>query len=128
VGLLLFGAFGVLALVVAAVGTYSVLSYSVSQRLHEMGVRIALGARAGDVLRLVVSQGMRLAAIGVVLGLAIAMLASRVMQSLLYETSAQEPIVSFGVAALLVVIAGAASAVPASRASRVDPLSVLRAE
>jgi putative ABC transport system permease protein len=128
VGLLLFGAFGVLALVVAAVGTYSVLSYSVSRRLHEIGVRIALGARGGDVVRLVVSQGVRLATIGVALGLAIAMLASRVMQSLLYETSAQEPVVSVGVAALLVVIAGAASAFPAFRASRVDPLSVLRTE
>jgi ABC-type antimicrobial peptide transport system permease subunit len=128
VGLLLFGGFGILALVIAALGTYSVLSYTVTQRLHEIGVRIALGARTLDVLRLVVSQGLRLAMIGVAIGLVVALGASRVMQSLLYDTSPREPTVTLGVAALLVAIAAAASAIPARRAASVDPVEVLRAE
>jgi predicted permease len=128
VGLYLFGGFGFLAVIVAALGTYSVLSYAVTQRLHEIGVRIALGARTPDVLRLVVSEGLRLAMIGVAIGLLVALAASRVMQSLLYDTSPREPIVTLGVAALLVAIAAAASAVPARRAARVDPVEVLRAE
>jgi len=128
VGLYLFGGFGALALLVAALGTYSVLSYAVTQRLHEIGVRIALGAQALDVLRLVVADGLRLAALGVGVGLAVALAASRVMQSLLYDTSAREPLVTLGVAALLVAIAAAASAVPARRAARVDPVEVLRSE
>jgi hypothetical protein len=128
VGLLLFGGFGALALLVAALGTYSVLSYGVTQRMHEIGVRIALGARPNDVLRLVVGQGVRLAAVGIALGLAVALAASRVMQSLLYETSAREPVVTLAVGLLLVVIAAAASALPARRAARVDPVRVLRVE
>ena len=128
VGLLLFGGFGVLALIIAALGTYSVLSYAVTQRLHEIGVRIALGAQTPDVLRLVVGQGLRVAMVGVAIGLLIALAASRVMQSLLYDTSPREPMVTLGVAALLVTIAAAASAVPARRAARVDPVEVLRAE
>jgi len=128
VGLYLFGGFGILALIIAALGTYSVLSYAVTQRLHEIGVRIALGAQRTDVLRLVVAQGMRLAMIGVAIGLTIALAASRVMQALLYETSPREPLVTLGVAALLVTIAAAASAMPARRAAGVDPVDVLRAE
>jgi len=128
VGLFLFGGFGVLAVIVAALGTYSVLSYSVTQRLHEIGVRIALGARAPDVLRLVIGQGLRLSVIGVAIGLVISLAASRVMQSLLYDTSPREPMVAVGVAALLTAIAAVASAVPARRAARVDPVEVLRAE
>jgi predicted permease len=128
VGLLLFGGFGILALVVAAFGTYSLLSYAVTQRMHEISVRIALGASAADVLRLVVGQGVRLAVVGVALGLAVALAASRVMESLLYDTSPRDPIVTFGVGALLVAIAAAASALPARRAARVDPVGVLRAE
>jgi predicted permease len=128
VGLLLFGGFGILALVVAALGTYSVLSYAVTQRLHEIGVRIALGARSPDVLRLVVGQGLRLAMVGVVSGIVIALAGSRVMESLLYDTSPREPMVTVGVAALLVTIAALASAVPARRAARVDPVEVLRTD
>jgi predicted permease len=128
VGLLLFGGFGILALLIAALGTYSVLSYAVTQRLHEIGVRIALGARAPDVLRLVVGQGVRLAVLGVGIGLVVALGASRVMQSLLYDTSPREPLVTLAVAALLLTIAAAASSVPARRAARVDPVEVLRAE
>jgi ABC-type antimicrobial peptide transport system permease subunit len=128
VGLYLFGGFGALALMVAALGTYSVLSYAVTQRLHEIGVRLALGARTLDVLHLVVAEGLRLAMVGVAIGIALALAASRVMQSLLYDTSPREPMVTVGVAALLVVIAAVASAVPARRAARVDPVEVLRAE
>jgi predicted permease len=128
VGLMLFGGFGILALIVAALGTYSVLSYAVTQRMHEIGVRVALGARGADVVRLVVGQGVRVAAIGVAVGLAMALAVSRVMQSLLYETSPREPMVTVGVAALLIAVAAAASAVPARRAARVDPVGVLRAE
>ncbi|HEX4684050.1 MAG TPA: ABC transporter permease, partial [Gemmatimonadaceae bacterium] len=128
VGVLLFGGFGVLALVIAALGTYSVLSYAVTQRTHEIGVRMALGARAADVLRLIVAQGLRLAVAGVVLGLLISVMASRVMQSLLYDTSPREPAVTAGVGALLIAIAALASMVPARRAARVDPAGVLRTE
>jgi predicted permease len=128
VGLTLFGSFGVLALIVAALGTYSVLSYVVTQRLHEIGVRIALGARSADVLRLVVGEGVRLAAIGAGVGIAIAIVASRVMESLLYDTPARDPVVSVGVAVLLVAIAAVASAMPARRAMRVDPVKALKAE
>jgi hypothetical protein len=128
VGLLLFGGFGALALTLAALGTYSVLSYAVSQRLHEIGVRIALGARGADVVGLVVGRGVRLALFGVAAGLVIALAASRVMQSLLYDTSPREPLVTLGVAAVLVLIASVASALPAHRAARVDPVNVLRAE
>jgi predicted lysophospholipase L1 biosynthesis ABC-type transport system permease subunit len=128
VGLLLFGGFGILALIIAALGTYSVLSYAVTQRLHELGVRIALGARADAVVRLVVGQGLRLALLGVVLGSVIALVASRVMQALLYDTSSREPTVTIAVGAMLLLIAAVASAVPARRASRVDPVTVLRAD
>jgi hypothetical protein len=128
VGLLLFGSLGALALIIAALGTYSVLSYAVTQRLHEIGVRIALGARTGDVVRLVVGQGLRLAATGVVVGVVIALAAARLLQSLLYDTSPGEPIVMLGVAGLLVAIAALASAVPARRAARVDPVEVMKAE
>ncbi len=128
VGLLLFGGFGALALIIAALGTYSVLSYAVTQRLHEIGVRIALGARGEDVLRLVMGQGVRLTVIGVLVGLTIAFGASRVLQSLLYDTSPREPVVTVAVGLLLVAIAAAASALPARRAARVDPVRVLRAE
>ncbi|HKO17192.1 MAG TPA: FtsX-like permease family protein [Gemmatimonadaceae bacterium] len=127
-GVLLFGGFGGLALLVAAFGTYSLLSYGVTQRMHEISVRIALGARTADVLRLVIGQDVRLALAGVTLGLAIALAASQVMQSLLYDTSPREPLVALGVGALLVAIAAAASALPARRAARVEPMAVLRAE
>jgi ABC-type antimicrobial peptide transport system permease subunit len=100
----------------------------VTQRLHEISVRIALGARGPDVLQLVVGQGVRLATLGVTLGLAIALLASPLMRSLLYDTPAREPMVTLGVAVLLIVIAAAASALPARRAARTDPVMVLRSE
>lgn len=123
-----FGAFGVLALLVAAVGLYGVMGYNVAQRMHELSVRVALGARAADVLRLVVGQGVRLVFAGSAIGLALALVASRWLQPLLFEQSARDPSVYGGVAVLMLVVALVACAVPASRAASADPNAALRAE
>lgn len=128
VGATMFVAFGVLALLVAAVGLYGVIAYGVTQRMHEMGVRIALGARAGDMVRLVLGQGMRLALAGVAIGLAAALLAARWIQPLLFQQSAKDPLIYGGVGSLLLVVALLASAVPALRATRADPNTALRSE
>ncbi len=127
-GATMFGAFGTLALVLAAVGLYGVLAYDVSQRMHEMGVRIALGARSSDVSRLVVADGLRVVGLGLVVGFAIALLAGRLVAPLLFQTSPREPTV-FGVVGLVVLmVAVAATLVPAWRAARVDPVAALRGE
>ncbi len=124
----MFGIFGAAALFLAAVGVYGVLSFSVSQRTQEIGVRVALGAKGSDVLGLVVRQGLTLAAIGVALGLLGAFGITRVIQSLLYNVTATDP-VSFGaVTIFLVLIAGVASYLPARRATAVDPIVALRNE
>jgi predicted permease len=128
VGATMFAAFGVLALVVAAVGLYGVLAYNVGQRRHELGVRVALGARGVDVVRLVVSQGVRLAVTGVVVGSAIALGASRWIQPLLFRQPATDPAVLGVVAAVLMVVTLAACVVPAARALDADPNSVLRSD
>jgi putative ABC transport system permease protein len=128
VGATMFVAFGVLALVVAAVGLYGVLAYDVTQRMHELGVRIALGARSPDVVRLVVGHGLRVALVGIGLGLVIAFSVARWVEPLLFEQSAKDPIVFGAVAVLLLLVALVASGVPALRASRADPNSVLRTE
>ena len=124
----MFGIFGAAALFLAAVGVYGVLSFSVSQRTQEMGVRIALGAKGADVLGLVVRQGLTLAALGVVLGLVGAFGVTRVIQSLLYNVTATDPISFGGVAVFLALIAAAASYLPARRATNVDPIVALRNE
>ena len=124
----MFGIFGAAALFLAGVGVYGVLSFSVSQRTQEMGVRIALGAKDTDVLRLVVRQGLSLAAIGVVVGLVGAFGVTRVIQSLLYNVTATDPISFGGVAIFLAVIAALASYLPARRATTVDPIIALRNE
>jgi ABC-type antimicrobial peptide transport system permease subunit len=124
----MFGIFGAAALFLAAVGVYGVLSFSVSQRTQEMGVRIALGAKGSDVLGLVVRQGLTLAAAGVVLGLLGAFGITRVIQSLLYNVTATDPISFGGVALFLALIAAAASYLPARRATNVDPIVALRNE
>jgi predicted permease len=125
-GALLLGLLGGLALVLASVGLYGVMAYSVSQRQHEIGLRMALGAGQPAVLGQVLRQGMTLVAVGLVLGLAASFGVSRLVSTLLYGVSATDPITFAGVSTLLVLVALAASFVPAFRASRVDPLVALR--
>src|SRR5215813_4184571 len=124
----LFGIFAAVALVIAMVGIYGVISYAVSQRTHEIGIRMALGAQASDVLRMVVEVGMRLTFVGVVIGLAAALALTRIMQNLLFTVSATDPATFALIALLLVAIAMIASYIPARRATKVDPLQALRHE
>jgi hypothetical protein len=127
-GATMFVAFGMLALVVAAVGLYGVIGYSVTQRMHELGVRVALGAQRGDILRLVVGQTLRFAIAGVGIGVLGALLASRWVQPLLFRQSATDPAVYGSVGATMLLVALAASALPAVRAARADPNLALRSE
>jgi putative ABC transport system permease protein len=110
------------------VGLYGVIAYNVAQRMQELGVRVALGAQSGDVVRLVVGQGLRFAVLGVAAGTAIALAASRWVQPLLYAQSARDVGVFAAVGAVLVAVAILASSIPARRATRVDPNTVLRSE
>ncbi|HKG90738.1 MAG TPA: ABC transporter permease [Gemmatimonadaceae bacterium] len=127
-GATMFGAFGVLALVIAAVGLYSVIAYTVAQRTHELGVRVALGARTGHVLRLVVGEGMRVAVAGIALGALGALAGGRFVAPLLFDVSPHDPLVFGGVTLTLLAVAVAASLIPARRAARVDPAVALRTE
>ncbi|MGH9816548.1 MAG: FtsX-like permease family protein, partial [Candidatus Acidiferrales bacterium] len=124
----LMGGYAALALLLAAVGIYGVMSYNVAQRTHEFGVRLALGAGPGDVLRMVLRRGLLLTGIGLVMGLAGALALGRVVQSLLFNTSASDPATLAAVAVLLALVALFASYLPARRATRVDPLVALRYE
>lgn len=125
---LLIGAFSLLALALAAVGLYGVLSYSVSLRTREIGIRMALGAPANEVVGLVVGQGMQMALVGGLIGLGVALALTRFLRSLLYEVEATDPLTFAGVALVLVMTALLASCLPAWRAAKVNPMVALRAE
>jgi len=124
----LFGGFASLALLLAAIGTYGVLSYLVTQRRREIGIRMALGAGRETVLRSVVAHGLTLTLIGLVAGLVAALVLTRLMETLLFEVRPNDPATLAGVAGLITAVAAAASLVPAFRATRVDPILALKDE
>ena len=128
VGAALFTGMGALAFVVAILGIYSTMSYGVSQRTHEFGIRVAVGAGLADILSLVVGEGLRVVIAGVVVGAALAVAAGRMIAALLYDIAPSNPVVLASVSALVIGAALVATLIPASRAARVDPITALRAD
>jgi putative ABC transport system permease protein len=124
----LAGPAGLLAALIAAIGLYGVMAYSVSRRTQEIGIRVAIGASPGAVLRLVARQGFVLAGIGIAIGLVVAFLSSSLVSILLFGITPTDPIVFVGVPLLLAVVAAVASYIPARRALKIDPLVALRQE
>jgi putative ABC transport system permease protein len=125
---MLLTVFGVVALVLSAIGIYGVLAFGVAQRAREFGIRNALGADSGSILSLVIKEGLRTAGIGVALGVAAAFGLTRFMQSMLFGVSLRDPAIFGGVCVLLLAVAAAACYVPARRATAVDPMVALRAD
>jgi putative ABC transport system permease protein len=126
--MVLFTAFALLALILGAVGIYGVVSYSVTQRTHEIGIRMALGARAGNVLRLIMSNGIVLALIGIAIGVGSGLALTRFLESMLFGVTPTDVLTFVGVSSLLFVVTVFASLIPARRATKVDPLVALRYE
>jgi ABC-type antimicrobial peptide transport system permease subunit len=126
--LLLVSLFALAALLLAAVGLYGVVAFFVTLRTQEIGVRMAIGAQRSDVLRLVLGEAARMASFGLIIGIVASLAITRLLSSLLFGVSATDPLTFVGVAALLSIVALAASWVPAYRAMRVDPVSALRYE
>jgi putative ABC transport system permease protein len=124
--MLLIGVLSATAFILAAVGIYGVIAYSVAQRTQELGIRIALGAEKFDILRLVIGNGLMLSLVGIAIGLAGSIMLTRLMSAMLYETSATDPLILGASAGLFLAVALMASYVPARRATRIDPAEALR--
>jgi putative ABC transport system permease protein len=128
VTLILLGLFAVVAILLACIGIYGVMSYIISQRAREFGIRVALGAQRGDILRLVFSGGMKLSVLGIAIGLVAAFFLSRLAEKLLFEVRTYDPLVFIASVSLLGIVAAISIYLPARRATQVDPMVALRAE